>query len=156
IAYSPVHGAPSSLWSRELARRAITLKFMRPEDQLLLYCARTCAGAGNAAHIRALVQADINWSYLLQTTQTHPVAPLLYWNLKNTCPDAVPQSILDQLLADFHANTHDNLFLTAELLKLLALLAAHDIPAIPFKGPVLAAQVYRNLALRQFYDLDIL
>src|SRR5262249_22989147 len=30
------------------------------------------------------------------------------------------------------------------------------IPAVPFKGPALAASAYGNLALREFADLDIL
>jgi hypothetical protein len=36
------------------------------------------------------------------------------------------------------------------------LLGKHGISAIPFKGPVLAALVYANPALREFIDLDIL
>jgi hypothetical protein len=46
--------------------------------------------------------------------------------------------------------------LTAELLGLLHLFETHQIPVIPFKGPVLAASIYGNLALRQFLDLDLI
>jgi len=47
--------------------------------------------------------------------------------------------------------------LSGELLNILRLFEAHHIPAIPYKGPVLAASVYGDLAwLRQFGDLDIL
>jgi len=46
--------------------------------------------------------------------------------------------------------------LTGELLNLLTLFETHQIPAIAFKGPVLAASVYGSLAFRQFLDLDIL
>jgi hypothetical protein len=63
---------------------------------------------------------------------------------------------LGQLRDNFHDNSRRNLFLTGELLNLLTLFETHQIPAIPFKGPVLAASVYENLALRQFLDLDIL
>jgi len=49
-----------------------------------------------------------------------------------------------------------NRFRSSELLKLLSLLEAHGIPAIPYKGPIMAASVYGDLALRQFSDLDIL
>jgi hypothetical protein len=48
------------------------------------------------------------------------------------------------------------LLVTEELLKLLTLFEAHALPAIPYKGPVIAAFVYGNLSLRQFADLDIL
>ncbi len=41
------------------------------------------------------------------------------------------------------------------MLKLLKAFENHGITAIPFKGPVLAASAYKNIALRQFGDLDI-
>jgi hypothetical protein len=68
----------------------------------------------------------------------------------------VPQAILEQLQRHAYANAIQNFFLTRELLKLLSLFEAHGIPAMPYKGPVLATTVYGNLALRQFCDLDIL
>ena len=46
--------------------------------------------------------------------------------------------------------------LSDELVKILNLLATHNILAIPFKGSVLSILVYQNLTLRQFGDLDIL
>ena len=49
-----------------------------------------------------------------------------------------------------------NLSLTRELLRVMALLEKAGIPAISFKGPVLAAQYYGDIGLRQFGDLDIL
>ena len=66
------------------------------------------------------------------------------------------KTTLDQLRDDFNDNSRRNLFLTRELLNLLTLFETHQIPAIPFKGPVLAASVYGNLALRQFSDLDLI
>ncbi len=128
----------------------------RPEVELLLCCARTSVDDATAEHIRTLLQQDIDWADLLQTAARHGVMPLLYWSLNNTCPEAVPQARLSRLQRDFKANAFRNGFLLSELLKLLKLFKEHDIRAIPFKGPVLAASVYGNLALRQFGDLDIL
>lgn len=128
----------------------------RPEIQLLLCCVRAYIDAENPQQLKILLQNDIDWAYLLQTAARHGVMPLLYWNLNNTCSKAVPTPTLYQLREYFHSNTLRNLFLTKELLKLLSLFNAHDIPAIPFKGPVLAALAHGNLALRQFGDLDIL
>lgn len=53
-------------------------------------------------------------------------------------------------------NTGRNLSLTRELLRVMALLEKAGIRAISFKGPVLAAQYYGEIGLRQFGDLDIL
>ncbi len=53
-------------------------------------------------------------------------------------------------------NTIQALSNTAELLRILALFQQHNIPAIPFKGVVLAAVAYGDPALRPAGDLDIL
>jgi hypothetical protein len=127
-----------------------------PELRLLLYCARTCLDAQEARHVKSLAEKDIEWTYLVRTALAHGVMPLLHRSLHATCPNAVPKAILKQLREHFYANAGRNLFLAKELLKLLHLLEAHEIPAIPYKGPVLAASVYGNLLLRQFGDLDIL
>jgi hypothetical protein len=71
-------------------------------------------------------------------------------------PEAVPAAALAQLRELFYANAARNLFLAKTLLDLLNRLETQQIRAIPFKGPVLAASAYGNLALRQFSDLDIL
>jgi hypothetical protein len=82
--------------------------------------------------------------------------PLLYWQLNSISPETIPSNILDELSAHFRDNNLRNLSLTRELLKLLREFETGQIPAIPYKGPVLAAVAYGNLALREFDDLDIL
>lgn len=128
----------------------------RPEVNLLLCCVQTCTDSASVEQIKALLQEDIDWEYLIQTALRHGVMPLFYWNLNTICPEAVPKVIMGQFRDYFHSLAQRNLFLTEELLKLLNLFEAYGIPAIPFKGPVLAASAYGNLALRQFGDLDIL
>jgi hypothetical protein len=106
--------------------------------------------------VRRLLKQDLDWAYLLRAALAHGVAPLLYWHLNATCPQAVPRELLDSLRDHFSRTLRHNLFLTGELLRLLDLFAAHGIRAVPFKGPAVAAALYGNLALRQFGDLDIL
>jgi hypothetical protein len=128
----------------------------RPEESLLICCARTSLDSEHAGLMKSLLSQKMDWSYLMTTAQLHGMMPLLYWNLKACCPDAVPKVFLDQLSNDFQANARHNLFLTGELLKLLKLFEAQGVRAVPFKGPTLASSVYGNLAFRQFTDLDIL
>ncbi len=139
----------------QLSSKAATTD-TRPEIELIICCARTHIDTVTAERIKLLLQQDIDWAYLIKTAHQHGVMPLLYRSLKITCPEAVPNAILYELQTHFHANALRNEFLVKELIKLLNLLEAHGIPAIPFKGPVLAASVYSNLELRQFCDLDIL
>ena len=126
------------------------------EVELLLCSARTNIDSKTAEEIRNLIQKDIKWEYLIQIAAEQKVIPLLYQSLKKICPEAVPKTYRDRLRQEVLVNTAQNLCLATELVKLLNLLKEQDIPAIPFKGPVLAASVYGNLALRQFCDIDIL
>src|SRR5918994_94858 len=119
----------------------------RPEIELLLSCAATYQDPQAADRIRALLQEEVDWEYLLRMAYRHRTAPLLYWNLNAVCPQAVPKTALYQLRDHFHANNLRNLFLTRELLRLLNLFAAHGVSAVPFKGPALASLAYENLAL---------
>jgi hypothetical protein len=128
----------------------------RPEDELLLCCARTTRSPEAAARIRALIQEDMDWEYLLRTAHRHGMAPLLCWHIDATCPKAVPLNALDRLRSHFRTNSLRNLFLTGELLRILNVFGTQGISAIPYKGPALATSIYGNLALREFSDLDIL
>jgi hypothetical protein len=49
-----------------------------------------------------------------------------------------------------------NRLMAAELAALLTVLAREGIDAIPYKGPALAEELYGDVGLRQFGDLDIL
>src|SRR5262245_8846203 len=128
----------------------------RAELRLLLYCARMYLEAREANQIKSLVSKNIEWTYLVRIARTHAVMPLLYRTLNSICSDTVPKETLEELREHFYANAGRNLFLTKELLKLLHRFEVEGLPAIPYKGPVLAASVYGNLALRDFGDLDIL
>ncbi len=128
----------------------------RPEAELLLCCARTHLGPGLADRIKSLAQEGIDWSHLVELARTNGVTPLLYRSLAATCAEAVPRAAMGLLKQHYRANALRSLVLTAELLELLKLLDAHGVQAVPFKGPVLAARAYGDIAFREFCDLDIL
>jgi hypothetical protein len=133
-----------------------TVTLSRPEDELLLCCARTGRAPEVVARIDALLREGVNWEYLIRTAHVHGMAPLLYWHLDAAGSEAVPENVLDHLRGHFRANSLRNLFLTGELLRILNVFRAHGILAVPYRGPALAASVYGSLALRQFIDLDII
>jgi hypothetical protein len=126
------------------------------EAELILCCARTHLDADTLARLRTLLRQELDWESLIQTALEHGVMPLLYSSLSTHCPESVPKNSMDRLRAQYRDNVRRSFFMAAELLKILNLFENHGIKAIPFKGPVLAASVYRDLALRQFADLDIL
>jgi len=112
--------------------------------------------AGQAARARALCAGDLDWENVIATARRHGLDPLLYRHLSAIGSEHVPVERLSQLRAHFETNAVRNRLLTAELGKILALFEGHRIPAIPYKGPVLAASVYGDLAFRRFADLDVL
>jgi Uncharacterised nucleotidyltransferase len=126
------------------------------EIELLLCCSRISIHSRALERIRTLVCQDLDWQRLIRLAGSHGVLPLLYRSLSRNSSDAVAKVVLDQLRETSRSNVQHNLSLTAELLRLLDFFADHGINAIPFKGPVLAASVYKDLSLRQFSDLDVL
>lgn len=129
---------------------------LRPEDELLLCCARTNVNSEIKAKILFLVQNKLDWDYLLDLTSMHRLIPLLYHNLNSICPELVPEDILKKLNDIFNFNIHNNLLLTGELITILDKLESQGITGIPHKGSSLAIFAYNNLTLRQFNDIDII
>jgi Uncharacterised nucleotidyltransferase len=127
-----------------------------PEHELLLCCARKHIDAETAAQIRNLLNYKLDWQYLFHIADLHAATPLLYWNLKTICPKKIPAELLQVLQEFFHFNSQRNMIFVRELIRLMQLFANCNIPVIPYKGVMLAASAYGNLALRQMTDLDLL
>lgn len=127
-----------------------------PEREVLLCCATSELDADRSARLHALLQRGVDWDTLLSTATAHGMLGLVAWHLTGTHAGAVPGAALDRLRAARFAIAQRNLAMTGELCRMLRLLEATGIVAIPYKGPCLAMQVYGNLALRQFVDLDVL
>lgn len=68
----------------------------------------------------------------------------------------LPHSGREKLRAAWILSAHRSVALAAELSRVLAAFEESGIPALPFKGPVLAAELYGSVSLRQFKDLDLL
>jgi hypothetical protein len=129
---------------------------LSPEREMLLCCATTVLNEERQNRIKALLEAGLDWGCLLKEAARHGVIPLLYANLNACFPEAVPEPFANILQEHFRKNMISNLLLTSEMCSILNLLEAHDIPAIPFKGPTLAVAAYNDLALREFRDIDLL
>jgi hypothetical protein len=128
----------------------------RPEVELLLTCARASLNESRRARIKELGTEDLDWDYLLQLADRHGLQPLLHWHLNEVCAADVPERHVQSLRVAFQRVSALNIFLTHELRRLLSLFAENNITAVPYKGPALALQLYGNVALRQFSDLDIM
>ena len=127
-----------------------------PEHQLLLVIARRELSPAHQERLHALLEGAMDWPFLIQEANRHGLMPLLFHHLSAYAQDRVPSEPFDQLKKQFHANAENNFFAFQELAKILRAFQEKGVPVMPFKGPMLAATVYQNLALRAFVDLDIL
>ena len=125
------------------------------EFDLLLACCAVGDREFFARGVSACLDAPVDWQQVLRLGEHHGVLPLVYQAVRDRAC-RIPSAAFDDLRARYEHNARRNLRFTGELFRLLDCLAAHDVPAIPFKGPVLAETVYGDLALREFSDLDIL
>ena len=130
--------------------------YTKTELQLIICCARTELNEAWVERIKFLLKQNIDWNYLITIAKLHKVAPLVSVNIINTLPEAIPQNVLQKLQSNVRAVTKKNLYLVRELVTLTNLFESNNIPAIPYKGPTLAARLYKDISLRQFVDLDFL
>ncbi len=129
---------------------------LAPEKQLLICCARTRTRPEIAEKIRALAATGLNWDALLSEAEGNAVVPLLHRQLNAIAADVAPAEQMHRVSEASRANTLRCLSLTAALVQILRLFHSEGIVALPYKGPVLAAQAYGDVLLRQFDDVDII
>ena len=82
--------------------------------------------------------------------------PILYIGLSDNSRETVSKGFLDKLRTFYERNRLENLFLAKELHKVTKLLEANNIPAVPYKGPILGKILHGNYSIRHAGDLDIL
>lgn len=125
------------------------------EKQLLICCARTRVSPTVAQRIRALASQPLDWTHVLFEAEENSITPLLARHLSEFAPEALPPEARERLNKTIRANTVRCLYMTAQLLHILDLFRFRGIEAVSYKGPVLAAQAYGDVALREFEDVDI-
>src|SRR5207237_10577633 len=69
---------------------------------------------------------------------------------------SVPPKVLAGLRESYLLNTRRSLVQAGELIAVVEVLHQNSVPAIAFKGPVTAAVLYEQTALREAGDLDLL
>ncbi len=99
---------------------------------------------------------SIDWDYLARAARYHRVIPFLYSQLASSSETTVPPAVLEDLKHSFLHTIQLNLLMASELISLYDTLTTRGIPAIPYKGPILAQVLYNDIKCRQYDDLDIL
>ena len=108
-----------------------------------------------AEEIQTLAAGPLDWEFVFSAAAENSITPLLILQLRATAADVLPAGVLERLRDVARGHVASSLFWTAELIKISEAFRAAGIQAIPYKGPVLAAQAYGDMTLREFGDLDI-
>src|SRR6056297_2612715 len=97
------------------------------------------------------------WGRLVDLAARHRVMSILYVNLPKLGLDGrLPEDRREYLRAWYLKITGGNMRLRHVLGRVIEVLGAGGVPAVPFKGPVLAQILYGDTVMRPSGDLDVL
>ncbi len=126
------------------------------ELQLLLACIGHFQDEEPGAALTPFLDRPIDWTYLLALANRHGVAPLLRQVLSASPAGWAPEEVMAELQRSHFLTAARAMMLIEEQRKVLALLAEHEIPVIPYKGVFLAEQLYGDASLRPTEDIDLI
>jgi hypothetical protein len=126
---------------------------LAPEEEVLFLCARLNLSPEEAGRLRVVVDGPLDGEALLALARRHGLIGFLHRNLAGV---ALPEGLEAELSEAHRHNVHRALRLSRELRRLAEALEARGIQSLAYKGPAQAVQVYGDLALRYFVDLDLL
>jgi hypothetical protein len=127
---------------------------MSPERDLILCCARARIDPEMKGRIRALIGNGLNWPEVVLHANQHRVMPILHEGIASAAPDLISPAVQRILRDSAYASSANGMKLLLELLRIHQLFEVAQIPAIPYKGPVLAHLAYGSFVRREFLDLD--
>ncbi len=107
------------------------------------------------AQLCQIAQNIRDWDELLRVSSGHRVLPLLFARLAQAGA-SLPPAARQRFASEYRRNVFHCMANAAELIAILASFSQHAIPAMPFKGVVLAASVYGDANARAAGDLDLL
>ncbi|OPX35180.1 MAG: hypothetical protein B1H11_09505 [Desulfobacteraceae bacterium 4484_190.1] len=100
---------------------------------------------------------SLQWAEVLNTAWLHGIGPILYQELKRVEGNRlIPQKAFAELAETYYATAARNMYLFAQLQKVVEALGEQGIDVILLKGAALASMVYHDAGLRPMYDIDLL
>jgi|Deesub1362A_J573_1020465.scaffolds.fasta_scaffold00985_5 hypothetical protein len=107
--------------------------------------------------VEGILDKSISWEDFLKASLKHNLAPLIYCNLKKLelC-EALPSYTIDVLKGAYFSSVARNILFYKELYQIIQILESKKIDVVVLKGAALARDIYKNVALRPFGDVDLL
>jgi hypothetical protein len=129
---------------------------MSPELRLIVAAANPRMYATGNAESNAIFADVRDWNAVGDLAARHGLRPLCFEFIRKFNPGSAPDDWLQSFSKSIRPISQRSLALSAELVSVLEILERAGIRAIPYKGPALAAQAFRDIARREYGDLDLL
>lgn len=121
--------------------------------RLFILCSRPASGSGAREEVHRLAGSVRDWDRALGKAEGEGILPLLYWNLRDD-PGAVPAAVLETLRLSYLRNLARNTQVYRDLELFLESVRRAGLRAALTKGGRLALDIYPDIALRPFWDVD--
>lgn len=153
ISYDKIYLSDSGVVTLKLDAIELDLSDVSKELSFLLFILRE--ELLDEIIVKKLI-ADLDWKLFVKLVMHHRVYPLVYLKLRGLSTALIPANVMETLQYQYNNNTIKMLHLSREMNHICKALTNSGIRTLLLKGPVLAIQLYGNLAHRTSKDLDIL
>ena len=126
------------------------------EMSLCLACCEAALTDVKSAAVEKCLEERIDWSLLVETALWHHVSPSVFGVLLDDHATRLPGSVFAQLKLEHERHKRQSTAISGELVRIAQAFRDASIAMIPFKGPMLARQLYGDVQARSCGDLDLL
>ncbi len=127
-----------------------------PETNLVVQAARAFLSGREDDGLQSVLAQPLDWVAVECQADYHSMMPVVAYVLHQYGRSWVPHQVRERFQQRLRHTAQSNLLLLGEWCRVLQAFEAAGISAISLKGPALALLAYRNIALREFADLDLL
>jgi hypothetical protein len=134
--------------------RPHAIRSIAAEYDLMLACSSVSWSPELEARVQNLLSLPINWPVFWGQSDQHGLLPLIQQRMQSfRC--SIPTSTWTTIHSRMTAHIRRALRLTQLLHTVNDALAQAGICTLAYKGPVLAERLYGDVAMRQYFDLDL-
>ena len=127
---------------------------LNSELTFLIACCQTNLNKADTEFIHSYINTPcLAMDTLIGLARQHGILPLVYKTLLALNTDI---SVVNAFKQQYLSIAQRNIFMSAELIRIMKLLEDNGINSLAFKGPALSQMAYGDITLRQYGDLDIL
>jgi hypothetical protein len=130
---------------------------LTPEDKLILASVKIQPTTEELEYLNDLIPKIQNWEYLLQTIVDRGIGPLLLKKIPQLSnKELIPSAVHGQLQQVYYRTLSRGMVLYDAFKKIAEAFHTNGLELIALKGIYLAENLYQDIALRQFSDIDLL